>query len=214
MKIGIIGCGNIGSAIARHWVEAGHEVILSARHQEHAEQLAKELGQRASSATVEQAAQDSEVVLLTIPLGQIPSLSNEVREAFKNKIVIDTCNPYPERDGEIALEAIRSGLGMGVWSARQFPEARIVRAFNSVHAPVFKSQAHRKHDPIGVPIASDDADALRVVAGLVRDAGFGPVILGGLTEAKRFDVGTPSYGSDLPVKELREKLGEAQDRAA
>lgn len=203
MKIGIIGCGHIGKAIARHWVEAGHEVILSAKHRENAELLARRLGKHACAATPEEAARDGEVVLLTIPLGEVPRLSREVHEALNGKILMDTCNPYPERDGDVAVEILRAGEGMGLWTARQFPGARVVRAFNSVHSEVFETQSRRPGDPIGVPLAADDHAALNVVAQLVRDAGFGPVIVGGLAEAKRFDVGTPPYGSNLSDKELR-----------
>jgi predicted dinucleotide-binding enzyme len=206
MKIGIIGSGNIGSAIARHWVEAGHEVIVSAKHRENADRLAKKLGNLARSATPEEAARLGEAILLTIPLGEVPGLSAEVREALKDKVVMDTCNPYPERDGVVAQDIIDSGEGVGVWTARQLPGAKIVRAFNSVHAQVFETEAHREGDPIGVPLASDDQEALRLVSDLVEDAGFAPVVVGALSEGKRFDVGAPTYGSDLSSKELGERL--------
>jgi predicted dinucleotide-binding enzyme len=206
MKIGIIGSGNIGSAIARHWVEAGHEVVVSAKHQENAERLAKKLGKHARAATPEEAARQGEVVLLSIPLKDVPALSPEVKSALKGKVVLDTCNPYPERDGESANEIIRSGQGTGVWTAQQLPGARVVRAFNSVHAKTFETQSRRPGDPVGVPLASDDADALRTAEQLVRDAGFGPVIVGGLSTAKRFDNGTPTYGSGASDKELRDRL--------
>ncbi|MFL5812410.1 MAG: NADPH-dependent F420 reductase [Bdellovibrionia bacterium] len=214
MRIGIIGCGNIGSAIARHWVNAGYEVLLSAKHVESAERLAKQLGKKAIAVSPEDAARSGDVVLLTIPLGEVPKLSEKIRNTLRGKIVMDTCNPYPERDGEAAQEALRSGRGTGVWTAKQIPGARVVRAFNSVHAETFESQANRSGDLIGVPLASDDKEALRVVSKLVRDAGFAPVIVGELEEAKRFDVGTPTYGSDLPESELRERLGTMEPRAA
>jgi hypothetical protein len=214
MRIGIIGCGNIGSAIARHWIEAGYDVLLSAKHAESAERLAKRLGKKAMAVSPEDAARSGDVVLLTIPLGEVPKLSERIRNALRGKIVMDTCNPYPERDGEAAHEVLRSGHGTGVWTSKQIPGARVVRAFNSVHAETFESQANRSGDLIGVPLASDDKDALRVVSKLVRDAGFAPVIVGELEEAKRFDVGTPTYGSDLPESDLRERLGVMEPRAA
>lgn len=210
MQIGIIGCGNIGSAIARHWVEAGHNVILSAKHRKSAERLAKSLGRQAKVATPEEAAREGEVVLLSIPLGEVPKLSQAVRDAVKGKIVMDTCNPYPERDGETANDVLRSGQGTGLWTAKQFPGSRIVRAFNSVHAQTFESQARRPGDPVGVPLASDDSQALDVVSQLVRDAGFGPIVVGPLVDARRFDVGTSTYGSDMPETDLRRALGIAQ----
>jgi predicted dinucleotide-binding enzyme len=206
MKIGIIGCGNIGSAIARHWADAGHDLILSAKHLDHAERIANRFKKRARVGTPEQAAREGEVVLLSIPLCEVPHLPKNVREALRGKIVIDTSNPYLERDGEAAREVFDSQQGTGVWTAEQLPDARIVRAFNSVHAEVFETQAHRKEDPIGVPIASDDSKALLVTARLIRDAGFEPIVIGGLKEARRFDPGTDVYGCDLGAEALRAKL--------
>jgi predicted dinucleotide-binding enzyme len=208
MKIGVIGCGSIGSAIARHWANAGHDLIVSAKHLDHAEKIANKLRRRATVSTPEQAAKEGEVILLSIPLGEIPLLSKSVKNALRGKVVIDTSNPYPERDGEAADEVIESHLGTGIWTAEQIPGARIVRAFSSVHAEVFETQAHRKEDPIGVPIASDDAQAIEVVVQLIHDAGFEAIVLGGLKEARRFDPGTETYGSDLGAKKLREKFGE------
>lgn len=206
MRIGIIGCGNIGSALARHWIEAGHSLILSAKHQENAKRLAKQLGRQAFVGSALDAATQGEVVLLTVPLGQVPNLGNEVREALRGKIVMDTCNPYPERDGHYAEEVLKSGRGTGVWTASQIPGARVVRAFNSVYAEMFETQAHRKGQPVGVPLASDDEEGLKTVAALVRDAGFGPIIVGKLENGKLFDPGTPTYGSGLSDQELAAKL--------
>lgn len=214
MKIGIIGCGNIGSAISRHWVEAGHDVILSAKHRESAERLAAKLGPHAQVGTPEEAARDGEVVLLTIPFGEVPRLAPEIKEALKGKIVMDTTNPYPGRDGEIANTVIHSAMGTGPWTRSKLPGARIVRAFNSVHAETFVSQAHRSGDLVGVPLASDDQEALQVVSKLVQDAGFGPVIVGGLAESKRFDVGSPTYGSGASDIELKERLKIESKKAA
>jgi predicted dinucleotide-binding enzyme len=214
MKIGIIGSGNIGSVIARHWVEAGHDVLVSAKHIESAARLAQTLGPHACPVVPEDAARMCDVVLLTIPLGEVPKLSKEVRDALRGKIVLDTCNPYPERDGEPAREVLRSGEGTGVWTAKQLPGARVVRAFNSVHAGIFETEARRPGDPIGVPLASDDPEALRIAEKLVRDAGFGPVVVGGLIDARRFDVGTPPYGSGASESELYTLLGISRKKAA
>jgi predicted dinucleotide-binding enzyme len=215
MKIGVIGCGNIGSVISTHWAKAGHQLALSAKHHENADRLAARLGKDSAIAvTPEEAAKQGEVVLLSIPLGEVPKLSAEVKEALRGKIVMDTCNPYPERDGKAARDVIQSGLGTGVWTASQIPGARVVRVFNSVHAETFESEAHRSGDLVGVPLASDDQEALNVIAQLVKDAGFGPIIVGKLEEAKRFDPGTPTYGSDISEKELRNKLNIPADQAA
>jgi predicted dinucleotide-binding enzyme len=208
MRIGIIGCGNIGSTLARLWVEAGHEVIVSSRHPQELEDFAHELGDQACAASAEEAAQSGDVVLLSIPLGTISDLSNEVRRALQGKIVLDTCNPYPERDGEAAYEVRRMGLGTGRWTSNQLPGARIVRAFNSVPAALLQSESHRGgEDPIGVPLATDDPEALSIAVRLVQDAGFAPVIAGDLNRSKDFDPQTPPYASGARQSQLKQMLG-------
>jgi len=206
MKIGIIGCGHIGATLARLWVKAGHEVILSSDHPDKLKALAKELGPKASVARPEDAAKEGKVILLSIPLGEIPHLSKNLKKHLQEKIVIDTCNPYPERDGDVADEALEDMNGSGHWTSQQLPGAIIVKGFNTVHAKVLEEEAHRKKDPIGIPLASDDKQALQSVARLVKDAGFGPVIVGELKTAKKFDVGTAPYGCDGSVSKVEELL--------
>lgn len=207
MKIAIIGTGRIGSTLARFWVRAGHNVILCSRHPNELETFAKELGPNASVAPCEEAARDSDLVLLAIPLGEVPRLSSAIRESVRDKVVIDACNPYPDRDGEAAKEVFREGNGTGVWTRRHLPGARIVRAFNTVRFDVLQSEANRPGDPIGVPIASDDSSALKVVSDLVRDAGHGAVVVGELKRAKEFDPNTKPFASGASTTELEKMFG-------
>ena len=206
MKIGFIGSGNIGSVLARHWVKAGHEVIVSSRHSDKLKPFVKSLGPKASIGTPEDAALLGDIVVLSIPLGEIPKLSREIKDALLGKIVIDTNNPYPERDGKYGEEALKDKDGSGVWVSRNLPGARIVKAFNAIHAEALEKEAHRKKDPIAIPLASDDQKALPLVAKLVEEAGFVPVIVGELKRAKEFDNGTPPYGSHATASELQGML--------
>ncbi len=82
----------------------------------------------------------------------------------------------------------------------------MVKAFNSVYYKTLQSEAHRKFDPIGIPLASNDVSAIAIVENLVREAGFGPVVVGKLQRAKEFDHGTPPYASDASVRELKKLL--------
>jgi hypothetical protein len=207
MKIGIIGSGNVGSALAKLWIDAGHEVILSSRHPEKLKPLALELGTRATTGSAHQAAVAAQVILLAIPLKGLVELSESVRAALRGKVVLNACNPFEERDGDTATAAIRSGQGTGLWSTRFFPGTRMVRAFNSVPVKDFPKIAHRKQDPIGIPIAADDPGALEVAAMLVKDAGFEPVVVGDLLQGKRFEPGTPLFGQPIQAQRLAALLG-------
>jgi len=118
--------------------------------------------------------------------------------------VIDTGNPYPQRDGPMAEEARR--VGTGAASARYLPGVRLVRAFNAIKYTDLGNLAHRPGEPVAIPLAGDDARALAVTAQLVRAAGFEPVVVGGLDRAREFDVGTPVYVQALTAAQLREQL--------
>jgi predicted dinucleotide-binding enzyme len=180
LKIGIIGTGHIGGTLATLWVAAGHEVLMSSRHPQELQALAKSLGPRARVGTPQEAAQ------------------------FGGKIVLDTGNPYPERDGPMALEARRKGTGVA--SAEYLPGVRLVRAFNAINSGDLRSEAHRKGAPIAIPLAGDDRQALQVAEQLVRDAGFAPVVVGNLSRAHEFDVGTSVYTRLMTEPQLRQAL--------
>jgi predicted dinucleotide-binding enzyme len=205
MKIGIIGTGKIGGTLAALWVKAGHEVLISSRHPEELQSLAQSLGPKAHVGTPREAALFSNVVLVSIPYGALPQLGKDLKSELAGKIVLDTGNPYPERDGDMALEARR--LGTGVASARFLPGVRLVRAFNAINYKDLASLSHRSGELVAIPLAADDAQALAVASQLVTDAGFEPVVVGPLSSARRFDVGTPVYVQVLSARELRARLG-------
>ena len=121
--------------------------------------------------------------------------------------MLDTSNPYPERDGPAAAAALASGHGTGPVVAGWFPGARLVRAFSTVWDRTLAREAHRTPPRVGIPLASDDADALALAAGLVRDAGFDPVVVGALATSARFDPGTPVYNTGWSGPAVRHALG-------
>ena len=205
MKIGIIGAGHIGGTLARLWVAAGHEVLLSSRHPDELRPLAKKLGPKAHVGTPKEAASFGDVVLVSVPYKALPELGRDLKAELAGKIVLDTCNPYPGRDGDMANEARKKGTGVA--SAEFLPGTRLVRAFNAINAGSLASEAHRKPPLVGIPLAGDAAEALSVAQRLVTDAGFDPVVVGGLARAKDFDVGTPVYTKLLTAAELRKALG-------
>ena len=205
LKIGIIGTGRIGGTLAELWVKSGHAVLVSSRHPDELRGLAQSLGPRARVGTPREAATFGDVVLVSVPYKALPEVGAELKDVLRGKIVLDTCNPYPERDGDMANEARRKGTGVA--SPEYLPGVRLVRAFNAISFRNLRSDAHRQGELVGIPIAGDDKQALDVAARLVRDAGFEPVVVGPLSRAKAFDVGTPVYTQILTAKELRAKLG-------
>jgi 8-hydroxy-5-deazaflavin:NADPH oxidoreductase len=203
LKIGVIGSGRIGGTVGELWAKAGHDVMFSSLDLETDKKLAARVGARAG--TPAEAAAFGEVLLFSVPYKALPQLGRDLAASIKGKVVLDTANPYPQRDGEMAV-AVRE-KGTGVASPEFLPGARLVRAFNSVGFLQLASEAHRAGDKVAIPLAADDPAALKVAIRLVSDAGFEPVVVGGLARAKEFDVGTPVYGKALTAAELRKGLG-------
>ena len=203
-KIGIIGAGHIGGTLAKLWVDSGHEVLLSSRHPEELRALAESLGPKAHVGTPREAALFGDVVLVSVPYKALPELGRDLKAELAGKVVLDTCNPYPERDGPMATEVRKEGTGVA--SPRYLPGVRLVRAFNAIGWRDLAREAHRKGELIAIPLAGDDAQALAVAQQLVSDAGFVPVVVGGLQRAREFDVGTMPYTHLLTAAQLRTAL--------
>lgn len=199
MKIGIVGSGRVGGGIGSVWVKAGHEVMFSSRHIENDKALAERLGANAHAGTPREAAAFGDVVMVSVPYGALPEVGEKLAEIIEGKIVIDTCNPFVWRDGDIAEWARQKGAGLA--SAELLPGARIVRAFNAIGAARM-STAHRDPGRIGMPIAGDDAQAVEVASSLIRDVGYVPVLIGGLAMGKYLMPGTPLAG-ELAPDEIR-----------
>ena len=204
LKIGIIGTGNIGGALARHWVNAGHEVFMSSRHPEELEPLAKELGPRAHVGTPREAAAFGPVVLVSVPYAAMPQIGADFAGELAGKVIIDTSNPVERRDGAQALEWQRKGAGPS--TAELLKNDRVVRAFNCIPAASLKGQANRQPARIAIPIGGDDAAAIAITERLVRDAGFDPVLVGGLAQTRQFDLGQPLAQGNSSAAELRARM--------
>lgn len=199
VKIGIIGSGNVGSAIGRVWAVGGHPVMFSSRNLEHDKQLAAGIGANASAGTPAEAATFGEVLLFAVPYGALPEVGKELASQIKGKVIIDACNPFPNRDGEIANQA--RAIGAGKMSAQLLPGARIVRAFNAIGAASM-GDAHEHPGKVGMPIAGDDKQAIEIASRLIREIGYEPVLVGGSDKGKYLMPGTPLAGEHTP-EEIR-----------
>jgi len=199
VKIGLIGTGRVGGALATVWAKAGHELLLSSRNLDDDKALAAKLGANVRAGTTREAAAFGDVVLVSVPYGAMPEIGKTLGDALKGKIVIDTSNPFENRDGEIAKWAREKGAGLA--SAELLPGARIVRAFNAIGFSRM-AVAHEQPGKIGMPIAGDDKQAIEVASRLVRDIGYEPVLVGGLAMGRYLIPGTPLAG-ERTAEEIR-----------
>lgn len=202
--IGIIGAGRIGGALAGYWAKAGHEVMISSDHPQRLQALAARLGPRVRVGTPPEAARFGKVILVSVPYRAMPELGATIGKEIAGKVILDTSNPFPGRDGPMAAEAQRKGAGIA--TAEYLHDRRVVRAFNCIPAATLASESGRRPERIAIPIGGDDAAAIRVAAQLVREAGFDPVVVGSLAQTRRFDLGQPLARGDLSAAELRQLM--------
>jgi predicted dinucleotide-binding enzyme len=210
MRIGIIGAGNIGGALTRRLRAAGHEVaVANSRGPASLADLSRETG--ATAVTVEEAARGRDVVVVTIPEKNVPSLPKDLfAGAPPALVVVDTGNYYPQqRDGRI--DAIEAGTAESRWVAEQLGRP-VVKAFNNVHARRLQAGGPAGGAPgrMGLPVAGDDAAAKQVVVRLMDDIGFEGVDAGPLDESWRQQPGTPVYGAEVDAEGVRRLLAEAR----
>ena len=137
----------------------------------------------------------------------MPEFGPAKHDAFGRKVVLETSNPTLSRDGALAEEVLSSGKGTGAYLRKWLPGVRLVRAFNTVWVKVLAKEAHRAEPRVGIPLASDDGEALQIASALVVDAGFDPVVVGALDRSREFDRGTPVYDTGMSGPEIRAALG-------
>lgn len=204
MKIGIIGSGNIGGTVGTLWAKAGHQVLFSSRHPAELKPLVESLGPRARAGTVREAFKFGDVIFIAVPYRAYPQIGRDYARELVGRIVLEAGNAFPSRDGEIAKEA--KEMGIGLTSAKYFAGARIVRAFNTLNYQRLPVLSNRAQGRIAIPIAGDDQEALRMASNSVRSAGFDPVVVGSLEQAKHFASGGPLYGQEITAREMQQRL--------
>jgi len=209
MKIGIIGAGHIGGTLTRRLSALGHQVfVANSRGPESLAGLAAETG--ATPVSVTEAARNGEVVIVTIPEKEIPSLPADLFEGVPDRVVvIDTGNYYPQqRDG--GIEGIENGTTESRWVSQQLGRP-VIKAFNNIYAKhlLKLGKPAGTAGRIALPVAGDDSQAKAVVLKLVDELGFDAVDAGGLDESWRQQPGTPVYGSDFDAEGLSRGLSQA-----
>lgn len=212
--IGLIGSGHIGSQLARLAVAHGYQVVVSnSRGPETLQDLVAELESTAGTGTARagtsaEAAAAGDVVVVTIPLKNIASVP---AEPLAGKIVIDTNNYYPQRDGQIPVLDNEASTTAELLQDL-LPGSHVVKAFNNIYSADLTSKGTPEEAPgrRALPIAGDSAAAKETVAALISQFGFDTVDAGALAEGWRFQRDTPAYGPAFDVDQLREALAQAK----
>ncbi|WP_246548475.1 NADPH-dependent F420 reductase [Ancylobacter oerskovii] len=221
VKIGILNTGNVGGRLARAWAAAGHDLVLAKDGEDRKlAPLLAELGDRARLGTIREAAEFGEAVLFSVYWPRVEAVVAEVGDALDGKVVIETMNPLgvtAEFKHFHDLDFMRDG-STAEDLQRRLPEARIVKAFSTLAAPVLEAAAWSTSPVVpGVPYASDDAEAGRVTRGLITDAGFRPLAAGSLRAARQIEqlgvflhhVADHEYGGDADLIRLALAVVEA-----
>lgn len=210
-NIGIIGSGNIGTALTHLLTRAGHQVaVANSRGPASLAALAQETGARA--ATVDEVVRDSAIVVVAIPMAHIPQLSNDLfGQGPAHQIVIDTSNYYPQqRDGAIA--DVEAGMPESAWVAQHLGRP-VIKVFNSIYAEnlLNKSRPETTSARVALAVAGDDQQAKTVVMQLVETIGFDSVDAGTIAESWRQQPGSPVYLQDFDAAGVRQALAAATD---
>jgi predicted dinucleotide-binding enzyme len=210
VRIGIIGAGSMGTTLASHLVNLGHQVsIANSSGPESLTSLAAKVG--ATPVTVADAVRDKEFVILAIPTKSVPKLHRELFANVPNSVVvIDISNYHPElRDGRI--DAIDRGMLESQWVAQQIGRP-VIKAFNNILDKSLREKAVSKgtRGRIALSVFGDSSEAKEAVLRLIDDLGFDPVDGGALDDSWRQQTGTPAYCQDLDTTALRRALAAAE----
>jgi predicted dinucleotide-binding enzyme len=206
MRIGIIGAGHIGGTLAQLFNDAGHEVVVSnSRGPQTLAGLVAGLGSGAQALTAAEATRFGDVLVVSVPLGRYRELPTE---GVAGKVVIDTNNYYPGRDGQFEeLDTDRTTSSELLQA--HLSGARVIKAFNAILSTRLRDDGRPagNEERLGIPISGDDEQAKQTVAELIDQIGFDPVDAGTLAEGgRKHQPGTPAYTDGLLTEELRIRL--------
>lgn len=206
--IGVIGAGHIGRSFSLTAIANGYDIVISkSTGPETLRDLVEELGPNARAATAAEAAQVGDFAIVAIPL---PGTQGVPVEPLAGKIVLDTCNYFPKRDGH--FREIDSGkLTVPAYLQAHLPTSKVVRAFNHIDAAKIFTDGTPERTPNrrALAFATNDGEARKLVADLYNHFGFDAVDAGGLDEAWRLDVDQPTFVVRQNAAELAANLAKA-----
>jgi hypothetical protein len=209
MKIGIIGSGNIGGNLGKHWAKAGHEVLFSSRHPKELGSLVKQAGENAKAVSVTDAFEaNADVYLLAMPFEAIDKISEIYAGEYANKVIIDATNPYPERDGDMAQKVRDANYNATEYTAMKFSTAKTSKAFNTIRAEHLRDKAFKETDKLAIPFAAQDEESKKITQQLINDIGFDALYIGNLDNTSIMDPDQEIYGKSISLSELRDVVNE------
>ncbi|UCM88893.1 NADPH-dependent F420 reductase [Streptomyces marincola] len=201
MRIGCVGAGQVGGTLARFFTGLGHEVLVAnSRDPRTLSGLVADIGGATRAGTAAQAAAFGDVVVVSVPWGRYRELP---ADALGGKVVIDTCNYLPRRDGHDP--DLDDGTTTSSEKIQSFTQSRLIKTFNVSFAANLRDRARPPGDPdrLALPVSGDDAEAKALVCGLVHAVGFDPVDAGGLAAGgRRHEPGRRVCVTELPAGEL------------
>lgn len=207
MKIGIIGSGNIGGSLGKHWTQAGHEVIFSSRHPEELKSLVTEAGKNATAKSITETFEaNADVYLLAMPFKAVDKIAELYAGEYANSVILDATNPYPERDGDMAQNVRDANYNASEYTAMKYNTARTGKAFNTIKASYLKNYAFRTQDKLAIPFAAQDEHSKKIIKELIEDIGFDSVYVGNLSDTKIMDPEQDIYGISVSKSELLDKI--------
>lgn len=209
MKIGIIGAGNIGAALAEHFNKHRHTVLIAnSRGPGTLDQIARDTG--AIPATVWEAAHGVDLLVITIPMKSVLSLPKNLLDHLPSTSpIIDTGNYYPLRDGR--MPEIDAGMVESEWTSLILGRP-MIKALNNIVADSLSTKALPKGAPkrIALPVTGDDVRSKQIVLALLDEIGFDAIDAGSLAESWRYQPGTPAYCPDPTIRQLPALLQRAK----
>lgn len=205
-SIAVLGAGKIGKAVGQLWLRAGHSVCFGARSPDKLSPFIEAMGERARARSLEEAARESEIILLAVPYSAVDELIPSLRPLVSGKIVIDATNPFAlSPDGRI-VSSLAAGLTAGCHMASILPNSTVVRAFSHIMDELLVRRGTTQPGLWALAIAGDDPKAIQLACRLVRDAGFVPVDIGTLAESSPLDPGGKLFPHMFTEADMRAAL--------
>ncbi|RBM14127.1 NADPH-dependent F420 reductase [Streptomyces sp. PT12] len=207
LSIAVLGAGNIGRPLARHWLAAGHTVAIGSRAPGEATGLATPAGAPVTTVGHAEAVDAADVVLLSVPHPALDEVLDRLADRLAGKTVIDATSPIGLSDDGHFVSQQGPGVTQGSWTAKRLPSSAVARAFTHFPDELLWSRGTKQPHFWGMGLAADDADARRTTETLVHDAGFTPVWLGGLDASAALDPGGALFGYFSTAAGLRTAAG-------